>query len=578
MKPGISPKLSFPTNKDEEILSKVVFVTPSERYIKYHSQIVNREMPRAKIHWTSAGSGDSSSGATSSGQSGYVTAVPSDWSKNGTFINKPPRGWLHPDTQISDGGICYGVRYVGCLEVNTSMKTLDFETRSVIAKECINRVCESAGLKTVDKKRKVEKRVTRMLADKPNMDYAGSNINLTITSSYLNLTVMESGEIIANHEMPNISFASGGDADTLDFIAYVAKDHHYGRACFVLECGGGLAQDVITTIGQAFELRFKEFLKRTPRAISVPDRLENPVFNGNDSAWGEDPEYYNDLPGKIPPEASPPVPPLPDYHNSVNGDEVRDVYTAIKEAGTSKSSSQPVPQARTAIRRDADNLIDLNTDIHNSGNQKKPEPEYVNTMPRIANQQDIKSDNSCEDSNIKQDPFDMQPFNNSLPSPQDVLPPPPPRHRTPTSTPSPPPHASGALSSSPSSSTNVIKSGPQVTSVSKGLNQKAALLQEEWFHGPISRKESETLVVRDGDFLVRESQGSPGQYVLTGMQSGIRKHLLLVDPEGVVRTKDRTFESVSHLINYHSENGLPIISAESALILRNPIHRIRPTR
>lgn len=61
------------------------------------------------------------------------------------------------------------------------------------------------------------------------------------------------------------------------------------------------------------------------------------------------------------------------------------------------------------------------------------------------------------------------------------------------------------------------------------------LMKEEWFHGPISRKQSEELVVKDGDFLVRESQGSSGQYVLTGMQSGIRKHLLLVDPEGVVR-------------------------------------------
>lgn len=40
--------------------------------------------------------------------------------------------------------------------------------------------------------------------------------------------------------------------------------------------------------------------------------------------------------------------------------------------------------------------------------------------------------------------------------------------------------------------------------------------------------------LKDGDFLVRESQGSPGQYVLTGMQSGHHKHLLLVDPEGVV--------------------------------------------
>lgn len=64
--------------------------------------------------------------------------------------------------------------------------------------------------------------------------------------------------------------------------------------------------------------------------------------------------------------------------------------------------------------------------------------------------------------------------------------------------------------------------------------------KEDWFHGPISRKQSEELVVRDGDFLVRESQVSSGQYVLTGMQSGSRKHLLLVDPEGVV--------SASHVI------------------------------
>ena len=53
----------------------------------------------------------------------------------------------------------------------------------------------------------------------------------------------------------HFSFASGGDSDTLDYIAYVAKDGAGGRACYVLECSGGLAQDVITTIGQAFELR-----------------------------------------------------------------------------------------------------------------------------------------------------------------------------------------------------------------------------------------------------------------------------------------------------------------------------------
>ncbi|KPM03445.1 shc transforming protein-like protein [Sarcoptes scabiei] len=97
------------------------------------------------------------------------------------------------------------------------------------------------------------------------------------------------------------------------------------------------------------------------------------------------------------------------------------------------------------------------------------------------------------------------------------------------------------------------------------------LSREEWFHGPISRQNSELLVIKDGDFLVRESQQSPGQYVLTGMQGGHRKHLLLVDPEGVVRTKDKTFDNVSHLINYHRKNGLPIVSSESALVLKNPI-------
>jgi hypothetical protein len=45
---------------------------------------------------------------------------------------------------------------------------------------------------------------------------------------------------------------------------------------------------------------------------------------------------------------------------------------------------------------------------------------------------------------------------------------------------------------------------------------------------------NQPFVLQDGDFLVRESQGSPGQYVLTGMQGGLKKHLLLVDPEGVV--------------------------------------------
>ena len=38
-----------------------------------------------------------------------------------------------------------------------------------------------------------------------------------------------------------------------------------------------------------------------------------------------------------------------------------------------------------------------------------------------------------------------------------------------------------------------------------------------------------------------------------------------------VRTKDKEFDSVGHLIRYHSDNCLPIISSESMVLLQNPV-------
>lgn len=63
------------------------------------------------------------------------------------------------------------------------------------------------------------------------------------------------------------------------------------------------------------------------------------------------------------------------------------------------------------------------------------------------------------------------------------------------------------------------------------------LRRETWYHSRMSRRDAEKLLVRDGDFLVRESTTNPGQYVLTGMHCGLPKHLLLVDPEGVVSSQ-----------------------------------------
>ena len=232
--------------------------------------------------------------------------------------------------------------------------------------------------------------------------------------------------------MPNISFASGGDSDTLDYIAYVAKDSSGGRGCYVLECSGGLAQDVITTIGQAFELRFKEFLRKS--GGNKPPPLPSLQHS---NLRPDDPEYYNDLPGKEPPSFS--------------------------ESGVGGPPSS--------------NLIDLSTDLSPLPPHR---PEYVNTETERSRHRD---------------PFDMSPF--SVCPPGGGIPSP--------SLPQPPTH-------------------------------RSLLAVEDWFHGPISRLEAEQLLRQDGDFLVRESHQTPGQFVLTGMQGLSRKHLLLVDPQGVVRS------------------------------------------
>lgn len=43
------------------------------------------------------------------------------------------------------------------------------------------------------------------------MEHAGANINLIISSCSLALTMLDTGAIVAKHDMPRISFASGGD-------------------------------------------------------------------------------------------------------------------------------------------------------------------------------------------------------------------------------------------------------------------------------------------------------------------------------------------------------------------------------
>uniref|UniRef100_A0A667Z888 SHC-transforming protein 1 n=1 Tax=Myripristis murdjan TaxID=586833 RepID=A0A667Z888_9TELE len=406
-----------------------------------------------------------------------------EWTRHGSFVNKPIRGWLHSDNVVSTTGVSYSVRYMGCVEVLQSMRALDFNTRTQVTREAISVVCEAVpGAKGAQRRRKPSSRCLSSILGKSNLQFAGMTISLTVSTSSLNLLASDCKQIIANHHMQSISFASGGDPDTAEYVAYVAKDPVNQRACHILECSEGLAQEVISTIGQAFELRFKQYLKNPPKLVTPHDRMA--PFDG--SAWEEEDD-----------EAAPP-PEVP-YYNNFPG-------------------KQPPPGG----------LIDMRT----RPGATLVRQVYINTV--AGRHMILYCSNCCSELILLPLPSVIsEPFDDAL-------------------------GVSGPV-------------GPSLATAAPPLVEQ--LQCEAWFHGSLSRRQAERLLTRDGDFLVRESGTTPGQYVLTGQQGGQPKHLLLVDPEGVVRTKDHRFESVSHLISYHMDNRLPIVSAGSEVCLQQPVER-----
>jgi hypothetical protein len=113
--------------------------------------------------------------------------------------------------------------------------------------------------------------------------------------------------------MPCISFATGGDANDYDMIGYVAKDARNMREVHVFDCGH-MAHDVIATVGQAFELRFKSFLaKQTRGTPGTMSGAANLMYLQQAGVPQED--LYSDAPSTFFLLHTPPFPSLPFPHH-----------------------------------------------------------------------------------------------------------------------------------------------------------------------------------------------------------------------------------------------------------------------
>ncbi|XP_065104535.1 breast cancer anti-estrogen resistance protein 3 isoform X1 [Paramisgurnus dabryanus] len=123
------------------------------------------------------------------------------------------------------------------------------------------------------------------------------------------------------------------------------------------------------------------------------------------------------------------------------------------------------------------------------------------------------------------------------------------------------------------------------------LEEELKLSSEEprshaWYHGAIPRQVAENLVQRDGDFLIRDSLSSPGNYVLTCQWKNTAQHFkinkqVVALNEAYSRVqylfeKDG-FDSIPALVRYYVGNREPVSEVVGAIIFQ-PINRALPLR
>ncbi|XP_035538149.1 SHC-transforming protein 1-like [Morone saxatilis] len=382
--------------------------------------------------------------------------------------------------RTANRAVHHHIKYMGSVEVTQSMRTLDFDARMQVTREAISRLCERTSAKTAVKtKRPVCKGLSAVLGQ-INLQFSGSRVILAVSTDSVTLIAASSLQKIAHHPMQAISFASGGDPDMADYIAYVAKDLFNQRACHILECPQGGASEVINSIGQAFETRFRQLLSHSPSLPSNNPRSsvrichkwspEETITDQKAKQEGEvskHPDYYNVVPGKMPP------------HGGI--EDLR----LTREENKQDTDTQGVCSAQTVSLYENCSIT-----------EETPAPPADS----------VKSEVSAE-------------------------------------------------WCTPFCETRI----------------QDLIQEEDWFHGRLAREQAESLLTCSGDFLVRESSSATGQYVLSGMEGTTVRHLLLVDPHGQVRTRDQVFLSVGHLVRFHMENQMPIVSGSSELCLKQPV-------
>lgn len=103
---------------------------------------------------------------------------------------------------------------------------------------------------------------------------------------------------------------------------------------------------------------------------------------------------------------------------------------------------------------------------------------------------------------------------------------------------------------------------------------------ERWFHGALSGKEAEKLLLdkgKNGSFLVRESMSKPGDYVLSVRTDDKVTHVIIRFQDGKYDVGGgEQFDSLSELIEYYKKN--PMVETSGTVVhLKQPFNATKIT-
>ncbi|GFT16670.1 tyrosine-protein phosphatase non-receptor type 11 [Trichonephila clavipes] len=103
---------------------------------------------------------------------------------------------------------------------------------------------------------------------------------------------------------------------------------------------------------------------------------------------------------------------------------------------------------------------------------------------------------------------------------------------------------------------------------------------ERWFHGPLSGKEAERILMdkgKNGSFLVRESQSKPGDFVLSVRTDDKVTHVMIRYQDGKYDVGGgEKFDSLSDLVEHYKKN--PMVETTGTVVhLKMPFNATRIT-